>query len=82
MIEIVLALCAFLGVNDVSLVLERDRSIGALEFTSAAHCALGGDDLIGHVEFSFDNMPGSSLPRLNRKKPERFVGLRHILNRK
>jgi len=77
MIEIILALCAFLWVNDVGLVLERDRSIGALEFTGTAHSALGGDDLVGHVEFSFDNMPGSSLPRLNRKKLKRFVGLHH-----
>jgi hypothetical protein len=77
-IEIVLAFCALLGINDVGLVFERDRRIGALEFASTANGALGGDDLIGHAEFSFDNMPGSSLPRLNRKKLKRSRGLRHL----
>ncbi len=48
MIEIVLAFRALLGVDNVGLVFERDRSIRAFEFASAANGALRSDDLISH----------------------------------
>jgi hypothetical protein len=33
---------------------------------------LGGDDLVGHADFSFDNRPRLSLSRGDRKKLKRW----------
>jgi len=57
MIELTLAFGALLGVNDIGLVLERDRGIRAFEFASTADGALGSDDLVGHALFSSQQIP-------------------------
>ncbi len=48
MLELIRAFGAGFSINDVGLVLERNRRRGAFKFASAANGALGSDDLIGH----------------------------------
>jgi hypothetical protein len=48
MLELICAFRARFGVDDVCLVLERNRRRGALEFTSAANGALRSDNFVGH----------------------------------
>jgi hypothetical protein len=48
MLELIRTFRARFGINDVGLVLERNRRRGAFEFTCAANGALRSDDLISH----------------------------------
>ena len=47
-IEMALALGAQLRIDHVHVALQRDRSVGAFEFTSAAYGALGSNNLVSH----------------------------------
>lgn len=48
MLKLIRAFRAGLGINDVGLVLKRNRGGRAFEFTSAANGALRSDNFVGH----------------------------------
>jgi hypothetical protein len=75
MLELIRAFRAGLGIDDVGLVLERNRRRGAFEFTSAANGALRSDDFVGHGSAPLTK--GLERPVSCPKPNEKMSGIRH-----